>query len=488
MTDRRYTVQELVLITVVKTPFLMNRALLTTVFAGAMLLAAACNSGRKPPGLPTIELSRFQLDIAKALEQALIEAKANSGQAEPALRVAMLLHAHDQFQAASQAYSRAHFLDARRFDVLYCWSHALASNGAYSEAVTQLRQALTIRPDHIPALLKLAEVLRESGDAAQAAEIYKRILSKTPDEARAHYGLGRTLQGEAAAAEFREALHLFPRYGAAQFALAAAYRRQGDEAGAQAVVRDYERDKTLLPPLNDPEMAAVRALNLSANAFLQRAGEQEIEGRFDEALALYQRAIAADPKLTAAYVNMIPIYGRLHRDNDAEEAYRKAVSTNPNAADAYYNFGVLCFERGRGGEAKAAFRRAVELQANHAGALHNLGFILEGEGRWEQAANLYRRAVGANPDYPLAYFHLGRIYANQKKYALAIEAFGKSLAPESESTPAYLYALAATHARAGNPARAAELMRTARVQAEARRQHTLVASIDRDLPLLEKKP
>jgi Tfp pilus assembly protein PilF len=139
-------------------------------------------------------------------------------------------------------------------------------------------------------------------------------------------------------------------------------------------------------------------------------------------------------------------------------------------------------------DAQAAFERAVELQPRHAEALNNLGAILEEKGKWGEAAGFYRRAIDANPAYPLAHFHIGRIYANQRKYALAIAEFERSLDPSTESTPAYLYALAATHARAGNRQRAVELLRDAKKEAVARRQEGLAVSIDRDLAALERNP
>ena len=71
---------------------------------------------------------------------------------------------------------------------------------------------------------------------------------------------------------------------------------------------------------------------------------------------------------------------------------------------------------------------------------------------------------------------------------LAIAEFERSLDPKTESTPAYLYALAAVHARAGNRTRAVEIMRDARQQAEARGQEQIVASIDRDMAVLERHP
>jgi tetratricopeptide (TPR) repeat protein len=347
-----------------------------------------------------------------------------------------------------------------------------------------LREALAIRPGSVPARLKLAEVLREAADSARSAELYRQLLNEAPENATAHYGLGRLLDGPDAIAEFRKALELFPRYGAAQFALAAAYRKIGETKRAQEALSDYERNKTLIPPLDDPEMAAVRALNLSATGLLSQAAELEKDGRLAEALERHNRAIAMDPKLVDAYVNMISLYGRLQRDGDAEQAYRQAIALDPNRAGTYYNFGVFCFERQRLSDAKAAFESAVRLNPQHAEALHNWAVILEREGKWEQAAALYRRAIEVKPAYPLAHFHLGRLYANQNRYALAIQEFEGSLKPAGAETPTYLYALAATNARAGARARAVELMRQARAQASARGQTALVASIDDDLAAL----
>ena len=453
----------------------------------SFLIAALClisSCARSLPDFPQLDLGRFQPEIRKAVEQQADLAKANPRDANQVLRLGMVLHAHDQFQVAARCYSRAHALGPKRFDTLYCWGQALASMGDYRGAAERLRQALAIRPTSVPARLKLAEVLRESADSARSAELYRQVLNETGDDATAHYGLGRLLDGADAIAEFRKALAVFPRYGAAQFALATAYRKIGETAKAQEALSDYERDKTLLPPLDDPEMAAVRSLNLSATGLLSQAAELEKDGRLEEALERHKRAIAMDPKLVDAYVNLISLYGRLQRDSEAEQAYHQAIALDPNRTDAYYNFGVFCFERQRLSDAEKAFEAAVRLNPRHAEALHNWAVILEREGKWEPAAVLYQRALGVKPSYPLAHFHLGRLYANQKRYAPAIQEFERALEPAGPETPTYLYALAATNARAGARGRAVELMRQARAQAFARGQTALAASIDHDLAAL----
>jgi tetratricopeptide (TPR) repeat protein len=458
--------------------------MLRHALAAACLLLCGC--ARPLPELPRLELGRLQPEVRKAIEDAAGQVKANPRDAYRVLRLAMVLHAHDQFQAAAACYSRAFALDPKRFDTVYCWGQALASMGEYGRAAECLRQALAIRAESIPARVRLAEVLRESGDTAGSAEICRRLIRENPNYAGAHYGLGRALEGAEAMAEFQKALALFPRYGAAQFALADAYRTRGEPGKAQEALRDYERDKTLNPPLDDPEMAAVRALNQSPANLLSQAGEMEQDGRFEEALALLRRAAATDPKLVEAHVSLISVCGRLGRDDEAEQAYHRAIALDPNRAEAYYNFGVFCFERRRPGEAKASFEEAVKRSPRHAEALHNWGVILEGEGKWDEAAALYRRALDAKPAYPLAHFHLGRVYANRNKYALAIREFENSLEPAGDATPTYLYALAAANARAGARVKAIELMREARAQASARGQTALVASIDHDLATLAR--
>ena len=109
----------------------------------------------------------------------------------------------------------------------------------------------------------------------------------------------------------------------------------------------------------------------------------------------------------------------------------------------------------------------------------------EQQGRLDEALEFYRKAVERQPNYPLAHFHIGRILANQKKYDEAISHFLMALSPEDESTPAYLYALSATYARAGNREEALKYGRQAREKAEALGQTELLRSIDRDLQTLE---
>src|SRR5205823_5739045 len=134
----------------------------TALFLISSCLVSSC--ARPLPDFPRLDLGRLQSEIRRAIEQQAEQAKANPADAYQVLRLGMVLHAHDQFQAAAQCYSRAYSLDPKRFETLYYWGQALASMGDYRVAAGRLRQALAIRRQSVPARLKLAEVLREAGD------------------------------------------------------------------------------------------------------------------------------------------------------------------------------------------------------------------------------------------------------------------------------------------------------------------------------------
>src|SRR5215470_7266056 len=110
---------------------------LRDALAAASLLLSGC--ARPLPDLPQLDLARLQPEVAKAIEQEAGQTKANPRDAYRVLRLAMVLHAHDQLQAAATCYSRAWALDPKRFDTAYCWAYALASLGEYGRAAERLR-------------------------------------------------------------------------------------------------------------------------------------------------------------------------------------------------------------------------------------------------------------------------------------------------------------------------------------------------------------
>ncbi len=452
--------------------------------AALWIAMGGCGRGGPLASLPVVDTRGFQGEVRERIESAGRDARARPEDADAVARLGMTLHAHGQYGAAAACYERAGGLDPKRYEFAYYLGLVRAADGNYSGAAAEFRRAAALKADSTPAQLALGDALLLAGDKSGAQQVYRRILDSNKDVAAAHYGLGRTLTGADAAREFERTLELFPRYGAARFALAAVYRQAGEAGKARDAMANYERDKLAVPPLADPALQAVLDLDASANGLLRQARNLDREGRLAEALALHERAVSMDPKLAQAYVNMISLYGRSERFGEAEEAYRKAIALAPGQGEAYYNFGVLCASQEKWKPAQAAFEKAVELEPDHAEAWHNLGTVVERFGQLDRAAGYFEEAIARKPAYQSAHFHLGRIFANQRKYLQAIAEMEKSLEPAGENTAVFLYALASVHGRAGHRAKAVELMGQAREQAAARGMAAVVESIDRDLRVL----
>jgi tetratricopeptide (TPR) repeat protein len=296
-------------------------------------------------------------------------------------------------------------------------------------------------------------------------------------------GRAQATQGDhaAAAQSFARACDLFPEYGAAHFAAAQEFRDLGKADEAKREMKAYAVHPTVQPFLEDQLFRRILALNHGPQVHMQRAAELEKAGKFDDAIKEEITALEADGSNVQAHVNLISLYGRTGNAMEAKRHFEDTIRLDPGRADAWYNVGVLLLHELNIPESERAFRRALEINPDYAEARYNLGVIYEQQARLEDAVREFQEAVKIRPDYPEARFHLGRIFVNEQKYDAAIYQLAHSLEPESSSTPTYLYALAATYARAGRRPEALQYFQRARDAARALGQEQLLASIERDL-------
>lgn len=463
----------------------------------ALAVPALALPAAQLPELPKLAMSGFQPAIRRQIQQAAAVARAHPGSAEALGNLGMMLDAYQQYQSASLCYERARRLDPRSFRWAYYLGMAQVHQGKYDQAAVTLKEALRLEPDFMPARLELAASLLAAGDLDGSGRLYDAILKNVSPSgdgnnaaAEAWYGMGRVqaARGETSAAveSYRKACELFPSYGAAQYGLALAYRKLGKPESAEPHFRVYEANITVTPVLDDPLLSAVQALNLGAEAHLQRAVGLEKQGKLIQAIAEQEQALKVDPENVQANINLISLYARQGKPERAEQHFLAAVRLNPRRADAYYNHGVLLIGQKKDSEAEQAFRQALALDPFYAEAHNNLGLLLERQGRLNEALAEYEAAIKNKPDYRLAHFHVATLLVREKKYDAAIAHLLETLVPEDDSTPRYLYALAITYGRKGDLKNALAYIHRARDQAAARGQSQLVASIDKDLGALEQ--
>ena len=93
----------------------------------------------------------------------------------------------------------------------------------------------------------------------------------------------------------------------------------------------------------------------------------------------------------------------------AMEAYRRALALDPTMSDACINLGRLVHEGGDPLEAMHWYREAIERAPDDPVAHYDLALALEDQGDTAAATTHYHRAVEIDPDFADAHFNLGRL-------------------------------------------------------------------------------
>ncbi|QCG92219.1 class I SAM-dependent methyltransferase [Azospirillum sp. TSH100] len=345
----------------------------------------------------------------------------------------------------------------------------LCRTGRPDEAEAPYRELCGNPPRDAAGLLSLAEAARILGRPAEAvawAEAMVRSQSERADGwsvlALAFVAAGRLDDGYAAAAE------ALRRVGSGA---------AGDTAALQAAVQAHRAQalaRLRLGHLAEAAAACDAALRLADGAIQPVQGLRQaqaetlgtlalvrmLEGRADEAEALFRRALSHRPVLPEILGNHASLLARLGRDEEALEQAEQAVALRPRLTGTLHLIGTLHHRAGQPESAIAAFHRVLAVDPGHLDARLRLADSLRVAGHWEEAAAVCRDGLAriANPDDPnrtplLA--NLGAALQSGGDAAGALEAYRDALrlAPD---LPEVHNNLARLHQETGNPEAAIE--------------------------------
>lgn len=190
----------------------------------------------------------------------------------------------------------------------------------------------------------------------------------------------------------------------------------------------------------------------NANAYFQLGRHQQGQGKLAAAEALYQKALAADPKHADALNGLGMLYAERGELERAADAFRRLAELAPQRAYLYNNVGYALHLQGRHAEAVDALRRAVALNPGYDRAWVNLQNAARKAGMHEVAALAARRELGGEPAVAVAAAKVrpGSILAApaQPELALAPSAtIAGGIEPVVEAGPAAPVVAAATVVR-----------------------------------------
>ena len=443
------------------------------------------------PALPVLVLDSFPPATRQVIEPAARAAAAKPTDAATVGALGRALHAWEQWTSAHEVYARAAALAPRDFEWRYLDAVVLQRLARHADAVTRLREALALSPGFLPARVKLAESLLESGNLDESKRLFLALVDEPQSRPAVEVGLGRIAAAEqahdAAVTHFSRAVALFPELGAAHYGLALSYRALGRIDEARSALALHHQYGARWPALVDPVLGTVTTLREDAGAILQRGVRLAEAGDIDGAIAAHEAALERDPALVQAHENLISLYGQAGNWSKAEDHYRVVVRSGNVGAEPYYDYGVLLGLQQKWDLAIDAYRQALAVNPLHARAQNNLGQALEQQRKLIDAADAYRLAVENQPGFRLARFNLARMLIALAKPEEAALELAKIVEPRDAEAPRYLFALGVAHLRAGRKAEAVKWSLEARQLALQFGQNELAAAIDRDLAALKQQ-
>ena len=121
------------------------------------------------------------------------------------------------------------------------------------------------------------------------------------------------------------------------------------------------------------------------------------QGRTNEAIAAYQRALALDARFAGAYVNLADAYRGLKRDAEGEKLLRRGVSVLPRAADLHHALGLLLVRKGDKPAALPELATAAKLAPDNTRYAYVYAVGLHSAGQRSEALAVLRAADKRHP-------------------------------------------------------------------------------------------
>ncbi len=149
-------------------------------------------------------------------------------------------------------------------------------------------------------------------------------------------------------------------------------------------------------------------------AWLERGDELFQFQRYREAIAVYERAIHAQPNEYLPWFKSGITHENLQQFEQALDCYNHVVKLQPDDYLAWFKRGAVLENLQRLDEALICYQNVIRLQPENYWAWHDLGKVLEGAQRFEEAIEAFDRAVHLKPNFQLAVESRRRLLAQLK--------------------------------------------------------------------------
>ncbi len=165
--------------------------------------------------------------------------------------------------------------------------------------------------------------------------------------------------------------------------------------------------------------------------YYQLGGRLEKNARHDEAMQLYEVALAKGIESARLHSRIADLLVRRGEKDRAIAEYEKAAKINPADLDSQNNLATGYLEKGRIADAERVFQWILTNDGTYAAAQNGLGLVAIQKRDPQAARGYFERAVRLDPDLVEAHMNLGILYEMAGERARARSSFETFLAKAS---------------------------------------------------------
>jgi len=151
------------------------------------------------------------------------------------------------------------------------------------------------------------------------------------------------------------------------------------------------------------------------------------DGKVEEALAKFQKAVLLEPKVFLFQLKLAYAYEMLKRFPEAQAAYENAIALNSSSKEAWRGLGDVLRRAGFLSKAEEAYKKAIRLSPKYKEAWLGLAYLYGDMEALDKAVEAYLKVVSIAPKDPDVTFKLANVYWRMKKFDEAIEFYKKAL-------------------------------------------------------------
>jgi tetratricopeptide (TPR) repeat protein len=348
----------------------------------------------------------------------------------------------------------------------YRLGEIMLMRGDMQGAEQQVSEVLKKNEHDMQALMLRARIRSQTGkneDVKAAIEDLKEVLKQEPNSraglyfmAEANFRIGQTEQARAFAGDLER---YYPDYLPAKLMQVQINLAAGDPKTALRLSNEFMDRLAKAAPDREtsPQMLAElksKALTSRASAELQLQDTKAARADFtaardaapndpgsyinlaavalgeqkpDEAISLYERALAIDSSNYDALNGLINIYARQKKTEQAHARVDQALAAQPNKPWLHYlKAQVYGYDKNAQG-AESELRRTLELDVNYLAAYSALGALFVNLNQQERAINEYHKIIEHKPDDASAYTLIGMLEDSRGNRDAAVENYRKAV-------------------------------------------------------------